>query len=264
MNDEMQQKDVLYFISDAHLGPGLPYPEYRETWLINWLKEIRNDASKLFIVGDLFDFWIEYGQVIRSEYFNILSALAELIKGGTKIHYIAGNHDFALGPFLADQVGIHIHDNAFETTQDGRRFYITHGDGLIPADKGYRVLKKCLRHPALQAMYKLLHPSVGVGLATFFSKMSRRHETDKGPKFGHEEYRRLAWDITGQGYDIVIMGHTHHPEIIRRQNKIYCNTGDWIKSFTYASFQAGTLRLFRYRDKTSSEALPLIVDNPSG
>ncbi len=264
MNDENEPKDVLYFISDAHLGPNLPYPEYREAWLINWLKEIHNDACQLFIVGDLFDFWIEYGRVIRSEYFNVLSTLADLVEGGTQVHYIAGNHDFALGPFLEDHVGIHVHDNALRTTIAGLRFYITHGDGLIPADKGYRVLKKCLRHPTLQSLYKLLHPSMGIGMATLFSKLSRRNETDNGPKFGHQEYRKIAWDITEQGYDIVIMGHTHHPEIIHRQNKIYCNTGDWIKSFTYASFHTGTLRLYRYRDRERPKLLSPIIENHSG
>lgn len=247
MIDGKNQGEVFYFISDAHLGPDLPYPDHRENWLIEFLNRIQADAAQLFIVGDLFDFWIEYGRIIRSDYFKILSVLAGLIGKGVKVHYIAGNHDFALGPFLTDQIGIQVHENSLSIAHNGTRLYVTHGDGLIKADKGYRLLKKCLRHPTLKAIYRLLHPSLGIGLATFFSKMSRRQERAQGPKFGHQQYRTVAWEIAAQGHDLIVMGHTHHPEIIRHQNKVYCNTGDWINSFTYATFADDTLRLWRYR-----------------
>lgn len=248
---------VLYFISDAHLGPGLPYPPQRETLLLDFFHQIRADADELFIIGDLFDFWIEYRHVIRSDYFQVLCALARLIKDGIKVHYIAGNHDFALGPFLKGHVGIEVHMDFLTLKQNEKQLYVTHGDGLIETDRGYRLLKVFLRNPLLQKGYRLLHPALGIGMASSFSKLSRRWESDQGPKFSHRDYRPVARTLMNQGYDMVIMGHTHHPEIIHYQGKTYCNTGDWIKSFTYASLKSDTLRLWRYRQgQPSIEILP--------
>ncbi len=260
INDGKKQRNIFYFISDAHLGPDLPYPSHRETILLDFFRQIRNNADQLFIIGDLFDFWIEYRHVIRSDYFNVLCALARLVQDGIKIHYIAGNHDFALGPFLTDHIGIRVHRDFLAITRNEKHIYLTHGDGLIDADKGYRLLKIFLRNPILQKSYRLLHPSMGIGMASFFSKLSRRQEVSKGPKFGHQAYRKAAWALAGQGYDVVIMGHTHRPEIIHRHGKIYCNTGDWIKSFTYASLESDTLRLWRYRQgRAPVEIAPIIL-----
>ena len=240
-----------YFISDAHLGSRLRYPAHREQILIDFLTDIRKDADQLFILGDLFDFWIEYRHAIRPDYFNILCTLKTLVQQGVTIHYIAGNHDFAMGSFLTDQVGVNVHLDSWEIITDTHRIYLTHGDGLIAADKGYRLLKRFLRNPILQHGYRLVHPDLGVGLATFFSRLSRGREKHKGPKFGPEHYRHAAWALSEggaeNGFDMVLMGHTHRPEIIHHQGKIYCNTGDWIQSFTYACLDASTLSLWRYR-----------------
>ena len=256
INNGKNQKKIFYFISDAHLGPDLPYPSHRETMLIDFFHQIRTNADHLFIIGDLFDFWIEYRHMIRSDYFNVLSALARLVQDGTKIDYIAGNHDFALGPFLTDHVGIRVHRDCLAIERNEKHIYLTHGDGLIDADKGYRLLKVALRNPILQRSYRLLHPSLGIGMATFFSRLSRQQEVTKGPKFGRQDYRKTAWKLADRGYDVVIMGHTHRPEIIHRRGKIYCNTGDWIKSFTYASLESNTLRLWRYRQGQAPVEIP--------
>ncbi len=133
-----------------------------------------------------------------------------------------------------------------------KKLYLCHGDGLIEADRAYRLLKSLLRNPVLQASYRLLHPSIGFRMGLFFSKLSRRLKGKKPPKFGYGAYRHAAWAIARQGYHMVIMGHTHHPEIVHYQGKVYCNTGDWIKSFTYATLESGTLRLWRYRPNQPS------------
>ncbi len=245
-----------YFISDAHLGKNLPYPAHREQILIDFLNHIRDDADHLFILGDLFDFWVEYRHAIRPDYFNVLCSLKSLVQHGVKIHYIAGNHDFALGTFLTDYIGIQIHLDSWKMMDGTHRIYLTHGDGLISDDKGYQVLKYFLRNPILQHGYRLLHPDIGVGLASFFSKLSRSRGKQKVPKFGPKHYRQAAWSLADKGFDMVLMGHTHQPEIIVRHDKIYCNTGDWIKSFTYASLESNTLRLWRYRPGKPSIEIP--------
>ena len=250
----------VYFISDAHLGANLPYPDHREQALIGFLTHIREDADHLFILGDLFDFWVEYRHAIRPDYFNVLYTLKALVQDGIQVHYIAGNHDFALGNFLPGHIGIRVHPDSWEMTHGRHRIYLTHGDGLIAADRSYRILKKILRNPVLQSGYRLIHPDIGVGLASFFSRLSRGRSRHKGPKFGPGHYRQAAWSLTEKGFDMVLMGHTHHPEIFHRQGKIYCNTGNWIEAFTYASLTSDTLRLWRYRPGQSPVEIPPETD----
>jgi UDP-2,3-diacylglucosamine hydrolase len=247
---------TCYFISDAHLGINLGNYKDREKDLTSFLETIRT-CEELFIVGDLFDFWIEYKYLIRSDYFNVLNSLYNLIKLGTKITYLAGNHDFALGNFLSDTLGIQIYYNSLIKNIQGRQVYIYHGDGIVKSDFGYRLLKKILRNPLNQKLYKVLHPNIGISLANFFSGSSRKMLSHWLTEEKLEEYRKQAKSLLKQ-FDIVIFGHTHRPEIISfGENKIYVNTGEWIRTYNYAKMENGNISLWQwFPDKPSLEILP--------
>ena len=244
-----------YFISDAHLGDNLPYPAQRQQYLINFLDQIAADASHLFILGDLFDFWIEYRHGVRPDFFPILHALKNLVAAGVKIDYISGNHDFALGSFLGDKIGIDIHSDHLTCTLQERRLYLVHGDGLIKADTGYHLLKWLLRNRYLQSLFKLLPPDMGIPLATSVSMASRRRNHKKKRTFTYRDYRPVAWNIARQGFDMVLMGHTHQPELLQHGNWFYCNLGDWIGHYSYARLNGGNLDLFRFRPDGSPEPM---------
>jgi UDP-2,3-diacylglucosamine hydrolase len=234
-----------YFISDAHLGTPLPGYEQREEEILCFLREVRGSASHLFILGDLFDFWIEYTHAIRPVYFPVLHELRLLIEHGTSVHYMAGNHDFALGSFLADIVGIVIHPDHFDTVVQGKRLHLYHGDGLLRRDVGYRVLRRVLRNPLNQRLYKLLHPNLGVPLACLFSRSSRHFMEVSNRKVELGEYRHWARGRLEAGSDIVVLGHTHHPELHDFDGRFYCNTGEWIRQYTYGRMEDGRITLWR-------------------
>jgi UDP-2,3-diacylglucosamine hydrolase len=245
-----------YFVSDAHLGDNLPYPERRQQYLINFFERIAADASHLFILGDLFDFWIEYRHGVRPDFFPILHALKNLVTAGIRIDYVSGNHDFALGDFLSEKIGIAIHPDHLACKIQGRRLYLVHGDGLIKADTGYHLLKWLLRNRHLQNLFKLLPPDMGIPLATSVSMASRRRNHKKRRTFTYRDYRPVAWNIARQGYDMVLMGHTHQPELLLNGDRVYCNLGDWIGHYTYARLKAGELNLLRYRSEDPPEPMP--------
>lgn len=239
---------IAYFLSDAHLGQNLPYDPGREGRLLRLLASIEKEASHLFILGDLFDFWIEYRHAVRPDYFNVLHALRRLVDAGTTVHYMAGNHDFALGNFLTDAIGVSVHMGKLVTHLQGKRLFIHHGDGLLETDTTYRWIQGILRNSRNQKLYKLLHPSLGIGVATFFSRMSRNsHNPDAILKKAHE-YRKKAKSIVDEGYDWVFFGHTHLPELTLWENRGYCNTGDWLTHDTFAEMRNGEVRLWRYQD----------------
>jgi UDP-2,3-diacylglucosamine hydrolase len=246
-------KSVSYFVSDAHLGVRINGYDARQERLFAFFDAITSNAGALYIVGDLFDFWIEYKHGIRPDYFLVVSRLRRLVESGVKVHYLAGNHDFALGPFLRDIVGVHIHPEHFETVIQGKKVHLYHGDGLVKNDVGYRLLKKVLRNPFNQKLYKLLHPDIGVPLASFFSGNSRKMLANWLTEEKLEEYRQNARRLL-ESSDIVVFGHTHRPEILRYGTKTYVNTGEWIRKYTFAKMENGTIGLWEwFADRPAQE-----------
>jgi UDP-2,3-diacylglucosamine hydrolase len=243
----MSFQDTAYFISDAHLGAKTPDAEEREARVIAFLESITHNVRYLFIVGDFFDFWIEYTHAIRPDYFHVLYELRRLKKQGVEIHYLAGNHDFAIGEFLSETIGIFVHPTGCHHIRlQGKQLHICHGDGLMPSDRGYRVLKKILRNQLCQRIYKTLHPNWGIPIAERFSRTSRDQINFRSRESERNAYRQVAQNMLKAGPDIVIFGHTHYPEIHYWDDKIYCNIGDWIQHFSYAVLENGEIHLKNY------------------
>jgi len=239
---------IAYFISDAHLGARIPGGEGREEALISFLRETVSGAEYLFILGDLFDFWIEYRTAIRPDYFRVLHALRSLIENGTTVHYCMGNHDFALGPFMSSNLGLHLHPGEFGIRLQGRRLRLLHGEGIRKEDIANRILRRLLRNHLTQNIYKTLHPALGVSLGSKISGWSRRcNRVDRREKV-LEKYRRIAREYLERGDDIVVFGHTHVAELEHFASGIYCNTGSWIRSYPFARLQDGELTLWLYRE----------------
>lgn len=245
-----------YFISDAHFGIDLPGYEDRDELFFRFLAREVAGASDLYIVGDLFDFWVEYRNAIRPDYFKVLHHLMRLADSGTSIHYLAGNHDFALGSFLRDTMGFAIYPAALSTLIQEKRVYLYHGDGLIKRDIGYMLLKKLLRNPVNQRIYKLLHPDIGVPFGSFISGSSRKYLNKPLSETVRDKYRECARGELRRGHDIVLYGHIHQPDFVRFTDGIYCNIGSWLKHYTYARIVDGTFSLLRYHDGAASEELP--------
>lgn len=247
------RNNKIYFISDVHLGINLPGIENRETDLIQFLKKISKDAEELFIVGDLFDFWIEYKHAVRPCYFRILFQFRKMIEQGIKITYIAGNHDFALGPFLEKEIGFIIIPNELTLCLQGKQVSLRHGDGIMKMDWGYRILRTLLRIKLFHSCYKILHPNIGVPLASFFSGSSRYFSSSKFTEEKKREYLEVAKSLLSQGPEILIMGHTHHPSYNELEEGLYCNTGEWMNTYSYGVMEQGKLSIKKIDKESGKE-----------
>ena len=236
-----------YFISDVHLGMGRADEERaKEDRLLAFFRRIRPKARQLFIVGDLFDFWFEYRTVIPKGFHRTLSALQEFTGEGIPIHYLAGNHDFWMKDFFAGELGITLHPDPFETTIDRKKVFLHHGDGLAQNDVGYRFIKPILRNRVNIALYRWLHPDLGVPLARRSSRTSRAYTADK--HFGEESAMKdFATTRIAGGTDIVVMGHRHVPRYEQIGKGIYVNLGDWITHHTYARMSRGKIALEHWK-----------------
>ncbi|MEO8210539.1 MAG: UDP-2,3-diacylglucosamine diphosphatase [bacterium] len=240
--------DAYYFFSDVHLGlENTEKEKLKETKLIEFLSKAQEDAKEIFIVGDLFDCWIEYKHVVPRGYYKLLTKISEITGKGIKINYIAGNHDFWKGNYFQTEFGIEICHTHIEREIDGKRFFIHHGDGFAYNDLGYRILKKVLRSTLSQKLYSIIHPDIGIGLAKGTSTTSRNHtnEKDYSQRDGMKDFALSKID---EGFDYIIMGHRHYPQMTEYRSGYYINLGDWIDYFTYGVFKNNKFELKTFYD----------------
>lgn len=240
-----------YFISDVHLGLGpRDIEKKKENLLLAFLKDILPATDHLFILGDLFDFWFEYGTVIPKGFHRTLAALQDFTDRGIPVDYLAGNHDFWMDDFFPMELGIRVHPDPFEVDVDGKRVYLHHGDGIAEKDVGYRLLKPVLRNRLAFRLYRWLHPDVGVRLARGSSRTSRSYTATKD--FGEQEaMAAFAARRIRSGADIVIMGHRHQPLRMELSGGVYINLGDWISHRTFAEMKDGTIALRTWNEPQS-------------
>ena len=234
-----------YFFSDAHLIVGA-YEQQRDRneKVIEFIKYVSEHGKRLFIVGDLFDFWFEYKHSIPQTDPRILGSIAAAVDNGVEVHYSSGNHDLWLGRYLEENVGVSVHDDSFEILIEGKKFFIAHGDGLFKKDRGYRIMKAFFRNPIAKRLFRMLHPDLGIRLAKLLSKSSRQNPiSDAYISDRKELLQEFARSKFAEGFDSVILGHIHEPDLLREESKTYINLGDWITHFTYASFDGKELSL---------------------
>jgi UDP-2,3-diacylglucosamine hydrolase len=240
--------DAYYFFSDVHLGLESPEKErLKETKVIDFLNEASEDAREIFIVGDLFDCWIEYRQVVPRGYYKLFTKISDITDRGIKINYIAGNHDFWKGDFFRKEFGIEICHTHIEREIEGKKFYVHHGDGFAHNDLGYRLVKKILRNNLSQKLYSMLHPDIGILLAKGTSGTSRNHTKEKDYS-ERDGMRESAFKKISEGFDYVIMGHRHFPQMTGFEKGYYINLGDWIDYFTYGVFRNNKFELKTFYD----------------
>lgn len=246
---------MIYFISDLHLGNGDRTDAERISYFLQWLRAIAIDAEQLFLVGDIFDYWFDYRTVIPKTFYRIAAALTDLRESGVQIHYIIGNHDFGHYEFFEKNVGAQIYWNDYTPIINQKKFYISHGDGKFPKDRGYLLLRSLLRNRIAQRLYRLIHPDIGIALASFSSQKSRQHTQAEDPE--NEAYlRAFARKKIAEGYDFVIMGHIHKPIMLQFNGGIYVNLGDWLKHDTFALFDGERIHLL-HREEFLAERLQM-------
>jgi UDP-2,3-diacylglucosamine hydrolase len=233
----------LYIFSDAHLGSQEPdREEVKRQRIADLFDLVRRDGDRLVILGDLFDFWFEYNHAIPKDHHEVIWALTDLVRQGITVDYVSGNHDFWMGDFFTSEVGLQLHRDHLDTEYEGRRLHLIHGDGLAPADRGYRVLKRILRNPLNIWLYRKLPPDWAIPLAKRVSGSSREYTSKRDPDFV-ADYEAYARAQLRQGFDVVAIGHLHLPIIKELDDGFYVNTGDFINHFSYVRIDEQSVEL---------------------
>tara|TARA_R110000850_G_scaffold197680_2_gene323983 strand:- start:106 stop:864 length:759 start_codon:yes stop_codon:yes gene_type:complete len=250
---QIPQGKKIYFSSDNHLGaPTQAESLPREKTFVNWLDSVKHDAEVIFLLGDLFDFWFEYRTVVPKGFVRTLGKLAELRDSGIQIHFFVGNHDLWMHDYFEKELNIPVYHDPKEFVFNNKHFFIGHGDGKGPGDKGYKRMKKVFTNPFSKWLFRWLHPDIGVRVAQHLSVKNKLISGDEDKEFLGEEQEWLAQyskrKLESKHFDYFVFGHRHLPMKIKvGENSTYFNLGDWISHYTYGVFDGDKLELKTYR-----------------
>ena len=226
------------FLADAHLR----HPQdHNYQQLLKFLGQQEN-LDGLFLLGDLFEFWIGYRHLAFTNYIPLLERLRQLVDQGTRLYFVEGNHDFNLGPYFSDTLHCTIITDQQMVEWDSRKLHLCHGDLLNP-DRSYHLMRSLWRSGLIRILAKIIHPDLVWSLAIFLSNLSRKkHPTDCNwdPSPLVLPYAQKQFD---QGCDAVLCGHFH--QVVNREidGKQVIVLGDWIKQFSYAEMRDGQFEL---------------------
>ncbi len=249
-------RDLTYFISDLHLGAGyISDPRAHEMRAVRFLQSIKPRAKRLFLLGDVLDYWWEYKTVVPRGFIRFFSALADLADSGVEIVWFKGNHDIWIFDYLPREIGFKLHDGAMITDIDGRRFFLEHGDGVGRLPRTFRILRSVFRCRWAQRLYSLLPPRLTIGFAHRWSAHSRKAGGYSAPSEDPRENPLVEFASgynathTADPVDFFVFGHQHIMlDIPVPPSARIIVLGEWIRTFSYGVFDGKNLNLDIFKD----------------
>lgn len=233
---------AVYFISDAHFSARDSALEREKRRRFQKLLDGLEDAARIYIVGDLFDFWLEYRRVMPAGFVDVLYPLRERVLAGVPITLVGGNHDYWLGHCLSDEFGFDLALDGLRAEHQGRRIRIDHGDEILSGDRGYLALKALIRNPLFVGAARLLHPDLTFWAADKLSHGSRWLDEKEAARRTPTRPLRVG-KLLDDSFDTLVLGHLHLGFHYRhRAWEILC-LGDWIHRFSYARLKGGVFTL---------------------
>lgn len=244
-------RDKTYFISDLHLGATyLKNPLDYERRVVRWLNSIKDSAKAVYLLGDILDYWYEYRNVVPRGFTRFLGTLATMADEGIEIRWYIGNHDIWIFDYLPTEIGMTVIDGYEVKDIDGRRFFLSHGDGIGSLKPGFKFIRSVFRNRVCQKLFSGLHPRWTVPFAHRWSSHSRNFSEEKPRFLGEDKEPFIAfarqWNDSHphEPIDYFMFGHRH---ILLDYNISDTSRvivlGDWIHHFSYATFDGTTLTL---------------------
>jgi UDP-2,3-diacylglucosamine hydrolase len=203
-------KKLTYFVSDVHLGLQVADPAAREARFVGFLRSLPEETAALYLLGDIWDFWYEYRDVVPKGYVRVLAAIQDLMDRGVDVYFLQGNHDVWTYSYF-EELGMKKLVQPALVEIDGRVFCIGHGDGLGPVPMGYRFLRGVFHNRVLQFLFSMLHPWLVFRLGNGWSKNNRLARREEYHFRGEEEplYKFAAEFEKENKVDCFVFGHYH-------------------------------------------------------
>ena len=232
-----------YFVSDVHLGLQVADPVGREARFVDFLRGLPEDTGALYLLGDIWDFWYEYRDVVPKGYVRVFAALQDLMDRGVKVYFFQGNHDVWTYSYFEELGMIRMTQPAVVEIA-GKKFCLGHGDGLGPVPRGYRFLRSLFHNRIVQAMFSMLHPWLAFRFGNGWSKENRLARKEEYVFNGEGEplYKFAADFAKTHEVDHFIFGHYHVAvSMILPSGASFNILKDWIDGSPYICFDGEKL-----------------------
>jgi UDP-2,3-diacylglucosamine hydrolase len=234
---------LTYFVSDVHLGLDVNDPAAREARFVSFLESLPQETAALYMLGDVWDFWYEYRDVVPKGYVRVFAALQSLMDRGVEVYFFAGNHDVWTYSYF-ESMGMKKLVQPSLVEIDGVRFCLGHGDSLGPAPFGSKVVHAVFHNRVLQFLFSFLHPWVAFRIATGWSRSSRlSHDTEYVFRGADEPLYKFAENYAASCHvDHFIFGHYHQEVHMDMPSGAVLHVlDDWMDGVSYFCFDGKNL-----------------------
>lgn len=198
------------FISDLHLAD--ERPDSTET-LLRFLGDTAPEAERLFILGDLFEYWIGDETLAAPMPAAVAAALKKLGTGGTRVYFMHGNRDFLIGPRFAEAAGLELLPDPCTMSLYGVSTLLMHGDTLCTDDVEYQEFRKVVRDPVWQADFLAKPVAERIELARTVRAESEQAKKVKSMTIMDVSLPAVEQALREHAYPRLIHGHTHRPAV---------------------------------------------------
>lgn len=236
------------FLSDVHLGAFKEDKNQRlEKELITLVDYCESKRIQIHILGDFFDYWMEFTDYIPDVGKSILDRFEKYHKVmDGKTTFITGNHDYWTVSHL-EQRGFNVQHEYVTLQLNGNNLFLCHGDGLSDEKLQLQrpLLHRFIRHPKFITFYKTVLPSkTGLHLMKVFSSFTRDEDyinTERLSKWAKITLKKFP-------YNIIISGHDHVPRVETFPGGTYINTGSFYLQKTVLTYTKGAFELVTWND----------------
>jgi UDP-2,3-diacylglucosamine hydrolase len=203
----------LTFISDLHLGPGPGAVGERFLALAGELAaRVRaGRPQRLYVLGDLFSFWVERPALMRRLHGRALEALAGLVGAGCPVAVLDGNRDFGYGPAMTAATGAEVLGERAAIEAGGRRALLLHGDELLTADRRYQFFKRLVRSAPARLAARRLPGALVLWTVARLEALSRREKAAKPARAMEPDLLAAAEQLRAADAEVLVCGHVHAP-----------------------------------------------------
>ena len=235
---------LTYFVSDVHLGLQVGDPAGREAAFVRFLRGIDPQQTEaLYLLGDIWDFWYEYRDVVPKGYVRVLGALTDLLDAGVRVYFFQGNHDIWTYRYF-EELGLQRKVQPLVTTIGDKKFCLGHGDGLGPGQHGYKLMRWAFHNRFLQRCFSTLHPWLAFRLGQGWSRRSRLGKNIGYDFKGADEPLYRFCEAFPEPVDYFIFGHYHARADLPVGTARLVLLTDWITAPNWLVFDSaeGTLQ----------------------
>ncbi|BBO59753.1 UDP-2,3-diacylglucosamine hydrolase [Mycoavidus sp. B2-EB] len=230
----------VYFISDLHLSPAIPYTVAA---FKHFVENTAHDAQAVYILGDLFEYWIGDDMLVTPFAQKIAAQLHTLTERSIQLYIMPGNRDFLLGAHFAQVAGAKILDDPCLLEAFDLRMVLAHGDALCTADGFYQGYRKIVRCRAVQWFFLNWPLCWRLALAARIRARSGAQKRPRERILGEVTEAAVLGLLAQYGVTTMIHGHTHRPAQHRHGAATRWVLPDW--DYDHSEPRGGYLKLDR-------------------